>query len=223
MSLPRIEGTVTLMTLTQLKELFFAVSVCRFLNLNVSNSFDICVQIKFGRVLQIILTRSPNHELSGVRALEADTMDIIPHFMVQWLRDPSILSFISEHVETKKTLDANTYQRALNQIDQHMMTHDVLRQLYLSALDLEIHTNATNYFDAMTKLWPLFTSIPLHNRDFHPCSFEQIFCEQFASCYYSHKWSEMVACDLFSAFKEANVHDNEKVSQLGRKYVNNYC
>lgn len=99
-----------------------------------------------------------------------------------------------------------------------MITHDVLRQLYLSAFDLEIHTNATNYFDAMAKLWPIFTSIPLHNRDFHPCSFEQIYSEQLASAYYSHKWSEMIASDLFQAFKETNFNDKEKISALGKKF-----
>jgi Zn-dependent oligopeptidase len=98
-----------------------------------------------------------------------------------------------------------------------MITHDVLRQLYLSAFDLEIHTNATNYYDAMVKLWPLFTSIPLHNRDFHPCSFEQIYSEQLSSAYYSHKWSEMVAIDLFHAFKEVGIHDKDRVSHLGQR------
>ena len=163
------------------------------------------------------MTRSPNHELSGVRNLETDALDIVPNFFVQWLRDPTILSYISENVETKSPLDPNVYQRALNQLDQHMISHDVLRQLYLSAFDLEIHSNATNYYDAMVKLWPSFTPIPLHNRDFHPCSFEQIYSEQLASAYYSHKWSEMIACDLFNAFKEIGLGDKEKISQLGRQ------
>ncbi|CAF0730096.1 unnamed protein product [Adineta ricciae] len=196
MNLPRIDGTATLMTLAQLKEMFFS----------------------FGRVLQVLLTQSPNHELAGIRNLEADALDIIPHFLVQCLRDPNILPYISENVETKKTLDASTYHRALNEIDQHMITHDVLRQLYLSAFDLEIHTNATNYYDAMAKLWPSFTSVPLHNRDFHPCSFEQIYCEQLASAYYSHKWSEMIACDLFNAFKEVGMNEKDKISELGKKF-----
>jgi oligopeptidase A len=173
--------------------------------------------LKFGRVLQVLLTRSPNHELSGIRNLETDALDIVPHFFVQWLRDPSILSYISQNVETKQILDSSIYQRALNQMDQHMITHDVLRQLYLSAFDLEIHTNATNYYDAMVKLWPLFTPIPLHNRDFHPCSFEQIYSEQLASAYYSHKWSEMIACDLFNAFKEIGINDKDKISTLGKR------
>jgi Zn-dependent oligopeptidase len=120
-------------------------------------------------------------------------------------------------VEMKQPLDSSLYTRALNQVDQHMITHDVLRQLYLSAFDLEIHSNATNYYDAMVKLWPLFTSVPLHNRDFHPCSFEQIYSEQLASAYYSHKWSEMIATDLFNAFKEIGLNDKEKVSALGRR------
>ncbi|CAF2699093.1 unnamed protein product [Rotaria sp. Silwood2] len=196
MSLPRIEGTATLMTLSQLTALFFA----------------------FGRVLQVLLTRSPNHELSGIRNLEADALDIVPNFFLQWLRDPSILSYISQNVETKQVLDSSVYHRALNQIDHHMIAHDVLRQLYLSAFDLEIHTNATNYYDAMVKLWSLFTPIPLHNRDFHPCSFEQIYSEQLASAYYSHKWSEMIACDLFNAFKEIGLKDKEKISALGRRF-----
>ncbi|UJR33316.1 hypothetical protein I4U23_020766 [Adineta vaga] len=196
MSLPRIEGTATLMTLAQLKEMFFA----------------------FGRVLQVLLTQSPNHELAGMRNLETDALDIVPHFLIQCLRDSTILSYISENVETKTSLDPSTYNRALNQIDQHMITHDILRQLYLSAFDLEIHSNATNYYDAMVKLWPLFTSVPLHNRDFHPCSFEQIYCEQLASAYYSHKWSEMIACDLFNAFKEVGMNDKEKIAVLGKKF-----
>lgn len=141
----------------------------------------------------------------------------MPHFLLRWLREPSILSYISQNVETKQTLDSTVYNSALNQIDQHMITHDVLRQLYLSAFDLEIHTNGTNYYDAMVKLWPSFTPIPLHNRDFHPCSFEQIFSEQLASAYYSHKWSEMIAADLFNAFKEVGFNDKDKLAALGRK------
>ena len=178
---------------------------------------DDCSSFQFGRVLQILLTRSPNSELAGLRNLETDALDIVPHFFVQWLRNPSILSYISEHVDTKQQLDASTYQRALNQIDQHMITQDALRQLYLSAFDLEIHTNGTNYYDAMVKLWSLFTPVPLHNRDFHPCSFEQIYSEQLASAYYSHKWSEMVACDLFQAFEEVGVQDQEKIAALGKR------
>ncbi|CAF0844284.1 unnamed protein product [Rotaria sordida] len=196
MSLPRIEGTATLMALSQLKEMFFA----------------------FGRVLQVLLTRSSNHELSGIRNLEADALDIVPNFFLQWLRDPNILSYISQNVETKQILDSSVYHRALNQVDHHMISHDILRQLYLSAFDLEIHTNATNYYDAMNKLWSLFTPIPLHNRDFHPCSFEQIYSEQLASAYYSHKWSEMIACDLFNAFKEIGINDKEKISALGKRF-----
>lgn len=163
------------------------------------------------------MSRSPNHELAGVRNLETDALDIVPNFFVQFLRDPSILRYISENIETKSPLDVNVYQRALNQLDQHFISHDVLRQLYLSAFDLEVHSNATNYYDAMVKLWPLFTPIPLHNRDFHPCSFEQIYSEQLASAYYSHKWSEMIACDLFNAFKEIGLEDKEKISHLGKK------
>ncbi|CAM4869917.1 unnamed protein product [Rotaria socialis] len=196
MSLPRIAGTATLMNLSQLKEMFFT----------------------FGRVLQVLLTRSPNHELSGIRNVETDALDIVPNFFLQWLRDPSILSYISQNIETKQVLDATIYNRALNQIDQHMIAHDVLRQLYLSALDLELHSNATNYYDAMAKLWSLFTPVPLHNRDFHPCSFEQIFSEQLASAYYSHKWSEMIACDLFNAFKEVGITDKDRVAALGKRF-----
>jgi oligopeptidase A len=69
----------------------------------------------------------------------------------------------------------------------------------------------------MVKLWPLFTPIPLNNRDFHPCSFEQIYSEQLASAYYSHKWSEMIASDLFKAFKEIGLNDKDKVSALGKR------
>ncbi|CAF0834031.1 unnamed protein product [Didymodactylos carnosus] len=194
LSLHHIDGAVTLLTTEQLKELFFS----------------------FGRVLQVLLTKSQNHELSGVRNIESDALDIVPYFMLQWLYDGSILSYISEDINTKQLLKQDMFDTVFRKVNQHMITHDILRQLYLSAYDLEIHTNCTNYVDAMRKLWPLFTSIPLHNRDFHPCSFQQIYCEHDASSYYSHNWSEMIACDLFNAFKE---HQNdEQIKTLGKRF-----
>ena len=50
------------------------------------------------------------------------------------------------------------------------------------------------------------------------CSFGHIFAGGYAAGYYGYKWSEVMSADVFGAFEEAGLADEEAVRVLGRRY-----
>lgn len=166
---------------------------------------------KFGLALQHLLTRVDYSEVSGSSNIEWDAVEVCGYVLTHWLRNRSVLDSISGGKLPAEMCDA-----FLN-VQTHLAGLDLSRELYLSALDLELHQSKDFWLDIVKHLWPQFRSFPLDKTDSHPCSFTQIFTEEWAAAYYSNVWSKVIAADIYGAFHEVQGQE-EKVLEVGKRF-----
>lgn len=165
---------------------------------------------QFGHSLQHLLTRATYSEVSGVSNIEWDAVEVCGHVLSHWLYNKSTIDAISAN------LPDEMFDSLIN-VRKHCAGFDLCRELYLSALDLELHRSKTFWLSIIRELWPQYRSFPLDKLDSHPCSFTQIFAENWAAAYYSHVWSKTIAADVYSAFHEVQGDDNEIV-KVGKRF-----
>lgn len=161
---------------------------------------------KFGHTLQHLLSRTDYSEVSGLSNLEWDAVEVSGNVLAHWLQNESTYSLISSHYKSEDKLPTKMFECLMN-VHKHTAGLELSRELYLSALDMELHTTKTFWLDIVKKLWPMYRSFPLEKIDSHPCSFTQIFTEEWGAAFYSHIWARVIAADVYSAFHE--VRDNE--------------
>lgn len=171
---------------------------------------------KFGHSLQHLLTKAEYSEVSGVSNIEWDAVEASGYVFSHWLHNKDTLSSISSHVVNGDKLPEDMIEMLLN-VNRHMAGLDLSRELYLSALDLELHSSKDFWLTIVKNLWPQYRCFPLDKIDSHPCSFTQIFIEEWAAAYYSHVWSRLIAADIYSAFHEVQGNENE-ILQVGKRF-----
>nr|CAD7409726.1 unnamed protein product [Timema poppensis] len=172
---------------------------------------------KFGHALQHLLTKTSYAEVSGSSNVEWDAVEVCSHFMTHWLYEPSTLANISSHYESGKPLPDDIVDK-LCKVRQHLAGYDLCQELYLSALDLELHTTKEFWLDIVRRLLPQYSSFPLETIDSHPCAFLPIFTGQWGAAYYCHLWARIIAADAFSAFREVDRRNSTEISEIGRRY-----
>ncbi|XP_064606141.1 uncharacterized protein LOC135471020 [Liolophura sinensis] len=172
---------------------------------------------QFGHGLQQLLTVVPYSEISGQRNVEWDALPVCATFMQQWLYLPQTLQEITCHQETGQPMPQDLIERIIK-AEKHMCSYDMMRQVYLSAFDMEIHISKENWFELMERVWAQYMPLPLNDQDNHPCSFTHIFSDQYPAAYYSYKWSEMISADVLGAFLEVGLDDAEKVAAVGKRF-----
>ncbi|KAJ8948826.1 hypothetical protein NQ318_013478 [Aromia moschata] len=171
---------------------------------------------KFGHAMQHLLTRTNYSEVAGLSNVEWDAVEISGHVFSHWLYNKNVIDSISCHCHSEDTLPEQKFETLLK-IGKHMAGLDLCRELYLSALDLELHTSKDFWLDIVKRLWPKYRCFNLHKIDSHPCSFTQIFTEEWGAAYYSHIWSRMIAADVYSAFHEVQG-DEQQVIDVGKRF-----
>ncbi|CAL1542791.1 unnamed protein product [Lymnaea stagnalis] len=176
---------------------------------------------EFGHGLQQMLTKVPFSEISGQKNIEWDAVQVCAKFMRQWLTIPSVVKSLSGHWQTNEPVPDEILLNALK-ASHYSYNFDMMYQLYVSAFDMEIYMTKTQWKTIMTQLWEMFLPIPLDDKDSLPCSMTPIFCEMYPAAYYSHKWSEMIAADLFAAFKEVGFQNEQEIKVLGRRFRETY-
>ncbi|XP_018325284.1 probable cytosolic oligopeptidase A [Agrilus planipennis] len=175
---------------------------------------------KFGHALQHLLTRTTYADVAGVSNVEWDVVETSGHVFSYLLNNRSILRTVSGHYETGAVMPDDL---ADSMFESRKLTAglDLCRDMYLSALDIELYTTKEYWLDVVKRLWPEFRSFPLDKLDSHPCSFSQIFSEDWAASYYSHLWSRVIAADIYSAFYEVR-NDEEQIRTIGKRFRDTY-
>ncbi|KAK0056165.1 oligopeptidase A [Biomphalaria pfeifferi] len=174
---------------------------------------------EFGHGLQQLLTTVPYSEISGQKNIEWDAVQVCSKFLRLWLTEPSVVKSVSGHYQTNEiipdTLLSNTLKASV-----HTYNFDMMYQLYISAFDMELYMTKpqTQWKSIMLQLWESYLPVPFNEQDNLPCAMTPIFCEIYPAAYYSHKWSEMIAADLFAAFKEAGLNNDKEMKALGRRF-----
>ncbi|KAJ8715908.1 hypothetical protein PYW08_013193 [Mythimna loreyi] len=163
---------------------------------------------RFGHSLRHLLTKANYSEVAGLSNVEWDAAEVCGQVMTHWLYDPQTIRSVSSHVETGEPIPEDIVKNLRN-IRGHMAGYNLCKELYLSRLDLELHTKKDFWRDIVREMWPKYHALPFDKYDSHPLSFTKIFSEEWGSAYYCRLWSRMIAADIYSAFEEARKADKD--------------
>ncbi|XP_026761172.2 uncharacterized protein LOC113520107 [Galleria mellonella] len=171
---------------------------------------------RFGHALRHLLTKANYSEVAGLSNVEWDAAEVCGHVMTHWLYDPHTIQEISSHYRSDEPLP-DDIMKNLQNVRRHMSGYELCRELYLSRLDLEMHSKKTFWRDLVRELWPKYNVLPFDKYDSHPLSFSKVISEEWGAAYYCHLWSRMIAADIYSAFEEARQGEQDIVT-VGKRY-----
>jgi len=179
---PSPPGTAVLLTFGQLNDLFF----------------------EMGSALRTLLSSTPYSEISGAKNVEWDAVDVPGFVMTHLLTDYDVVRRLSRHVVTGDSMSKDLFDEVLGS-HRHMASYDLLWQCFLAAFDIEVFIGyRTFWIDLMKQLFKLYLPFKYDKDNFYqPCSFNQIFADEYPAAYYSQKWAEMVAADVWARFEES--------------------
>jgi oligopeptidase A len=177
---------------------------------------------EFGHGLQHMLTRVDEPLASGIRNIEWDAVELPSQFMENWLYDRDTLGGVSGHVESGKTLPGRLFDK-LQAARTYRAGSDMLRQLYFSLIDLELHARYVpggepDAFMVQRSVAERTTVLRPLAEDRFLCSFSHIFAGGYAAGYYSYKWAEVLSADAFAAFEEVGLDNTAAIAETGRRF-----
>ena len=177
---------------------------------------------EFGHGLQHMLTRVDYPLASGIRNIEWDAVELPSQFMENWCYHRETLIGLSEHVETGEPLPEALFEK-IAAARTFRAGSAMLRQLYFSLLDLELHRRMLEggddtIFEVQQRIAERTTVLPPLPEDRFLCGFGHIFAGGYAAGYYSYKWAEVLSADAYSAFEDAGLDDADAVKAIGRRF-----
>jgi len=198
--MPPIEGKPSLMSFAEVTTLFH----------------------EFGHGLQHMLTQVELGLAAGIRNVEWDAVELPSQFMENWCYQRATLQELSGHFETGEALPDALFDK-LDAARTYRAGSSMLRQLYFSSTDLELHSRydpgaGEDAFEVQRRVARKTTVLPPLPEDRFLCAFGHIFAGGYAAGYYSYKWAEVLSADAFAAFEEAGLDDSEAVIATGRRF-----
>ncbi|KAH9394213.1 hypothetical protein TYRP_004262 [Tyrophagus putrescentiae] len=178
---------------------------------------------KFGYVLQHLLTEVNFVEIGSLLNLEADSFNTVSHFMRMWpLNSYEVLAKCSSHIKTGEPMSQEFFER-IRKSYYHFVSLTLKRELYLMALDLNLHTLRDHASSVQKQTWKEWmTPFEPLEEDGHICSALDIFSGNgMEGIYYSDKWSEVIAADVFDAFRDSrsgSMKSPEQIRALGLRF-----
>ena len=177
---------------------------------------------EFGHGLQHMLTRVDEGLASGIRNVEWDAVELPSQFMENWLYHRETLEQLAAHVETGQGLPDELFAK-LVAARNYRAGSDMLRQIYFSCVDIELHSRYTSAehetaFSVQQRIAQETTILPPLPEDRFLCGFSHIFAGGYAAGYYSYKWAEVLSADAFGAFEDAGLGDEAAVRETGHRY-----
>ncbi len=166
---------------------------------------------EFGHGLHHMLTGVETLDVSGIRGVPWDAVELPSQFMEHFCWHRESLDLFARHVDTGEPLPdsllgkmraARTFQSGLQ----------MLRQIEFALFDMRLHAEFDP--DGDQSVQELLDEVrdevavlrpPAFNR--FQNSFSHIFAGGYAAGYYSYKWAEVMASDAFAAFEENGIFD----------------
>jgi oligopeptidase A len=177
---------------------------------------------EFGHGLQHMLTKVDYGLASGIRNVEWDAVELPSQFMENWCYHRETLLGFAKHFETGAPLPDALFAKLLA-ARTYRAGSDMLRQLFFSLLDLELHDrfepgDGRTPFAVQQEIAARAAVLPPLPEDRFLCSFGHIFAGGYAAGYYSYKWAEVLSADAFAAFEEAGLENSAALRATGRRY-----
>lgn len=177
---------------------------------------------EFGHGLQHMLTQVDYPEVSGIRNVEWDAVELPSQFMENWCYDRQTLFGIAQHYATGEALPEAEYQKLLA-ARTYQSGSAMLRQLHFGFLDLELHHRYQPGGEETTgqvrdRIAQTTTILPPLPEDSFLCAFGHIFAGGYAAGYYSYKWAEVLSADAFAAFEEVGLENEDAIVSVGERF-----
>lgn len=172
---------------------------------------------EMGHALHHLLTKIDHFAISGINGVEWDAVELPSQFMEYFTWNYHILRTITKHIKSENELPLELYDKLLASRYYQSGVH-MLRQIEFAIFDLSIHQALSSGIDYNALLNQIRKDIavilpPKYNR--FPNTFSHIFAGGYASGYYSYKWAEVLATDIFSVFDSTSI---EQYTELGHKF-----
>jgi oligopeptidase A len=173
---------------------------------------------EFGHALQHMLTTEEDAGSSGLNLIEWDAVEVASQFMENWCTDAVTLQRFARHVETGAAIPPDLLAR-VRAAKNYRAGAASVRQLAFATLDLRLHVappaDPNELKNTLFEAFMPGTTVP---EDRFLNSFSHIFAGGYAAGYYGYKWSEVMSADVFAAFEEAGLSDEEAVRRTGRLF-----
>ncbi|MEO7404662.1 MAG: M3 family metallopeptidase, partial [Burkholderiales bacterium] len=174
---------------------------------------------EFGHGLHHLLTRVDYLQVSGIRGVEWDAVELPSQFMENFCWEWEVLRHMTAHVDSGTPLPRPLYDKmvAAKNFQSGMQT---VRQLEYSLFDMQLHHDFDPALARAGKKTPLqlldeirarvaVVVPPAYSR--FPNTFGHIFAGGYSAGYYSYKWAEVLSADAYAMFEE----DGAKGSRVG--------
>lgn len=158
---------------------------------------------EFGHALQHLLTKVDEADVSGIRGVPWDAVELPSQFMENWCYERAAIDLFARHWQSHEPLPELLLEKLAEdrRLGAGMAT---LRQVELALFDLRLHTAGAQP-DIYAILKKVRTEVGILDQpdwDRFPNSFSHIFAGGYAAGYYSYKWAEVLSADAFTAFRE---------------------
>ena len=175
---------------------------------------------EFGHAMHELLTTVDYGEIAGIYGVEWDAVEMPSNLLENFIQLDSVVAAISSHVESGEPLPAEMLAR-LHELKNFRVAYQLQRQLYLSYLDLQLHSDfnpdTQDSLALMREIYAHTMAVPPFDADRFLNRFHHIFAGGYSANYYSYRWGEVLAADVFDMFVE-NGFDDKGLRRSGRKF-----
>lgn len=172
---------------------------------------------EFGHALQHMLTEITEPMASGINGIEWDAVEVASQFMENFCYDRTSVRKLSHHVVSGETIPDELFEKVCR-ARNFMAGAALMRQLYFGLTDLELYARypengAASADEVKRRIAAKVLVRPVPDYDRFLSGFSHIFGGGYAAGYYSYKWSEVMAADLFSFFQ--GIDSDQKLREFG--------
>lgn len=178
---------------------------------------------EFGHGLHHMLTKVETLDVSGIRGVPWDAVELPSQFMEHYCWHRESLDLFARHVDTGEPLPESLYKR-MTAARTFQSGLQMLRQIEFALFDMRLHAEfdpagkdsiqavLDEVRDEVAVLRP-----PAFNR--FQNSFSHIFAGGYAAGYYAYKWAEVMASDAFAAFEETGIFNTNTAQRFRREIL----
>ena len=176
-----------------------------------------------GHALHHLLTQVGDMDVSGIRGVEWDAVELPSQFMENFCWDYDVLADMSAHAQSGATLPRALFDKMLA-AKNFQSGMQMLRQIEFSLYDMRLHAEYVDaqpnmIFSVMNEVRDRVAVMPVPEFNRFAHSFSHIFAGGYSAGYFSYKWAEVLSADVFAMFEEAVAQGAPLLNQdLGQRY-----
>ncbi len=175
---------------------------------------------EFGHALHGIFSNTRFESLSGTNVWW-DFVELPSQFMESYSVEKKFLKTFASHYETKEPIEDELIDRIVKSRN-FMAACDCLRQVSLGLLDMAYYTLKDKFDEDIIsfekKAWQKAIIGKQLKETCMTVQFSHIMAGGYASGYYSYKWAEVMAADVFGVFKHHGIF-NRKIAKSFRQNI----